>query len=126
MTENRCPDCEAIITELECLECVWYSQHQHSVRVKGQMFAASTAPTKTHCANGHEMTEANTRLDHRIGDRGGITRTCRTCLRQRVKEQRARRGAETAQPRELGKLDRGRVAPTGRMTSQTLPAEEQT
>ena len=34
------------------------------------------------------------------------------------------RRAETTRPREPGGLDRGRAAPTGRMTPRTLPAGE--
>jgi hypothetical protein len=124
MTENRCPNCEALMVELDCLECVWYSQHQTAVRVMGERFGALATPTLSYCVNGHEMTEANTRLDVRIGVRKGNTRTCRACLRQRVIDRRER-GRGTAQPREPRELDRGRVAPTGRMTPSTLPVEEQ-
>jgi len=123
LPDKRCPECEALITEQDCLECVWYAQHMNSVRVMGQRLSELAPATRTHCVNGHEMTKENTRIDVRIGLKQGITRTCRACLRQRVLDHRARKGSETTQPRELGKLDRGRVAPTGRMTEQTLPVE---
>jgi len=124
MTEVRCPDCEALLTELDCLECVWHKQHQNAVRVMDQRLADLPPPARTHCAKGHEMTEANTRIEVRVEGKKSITRVCKACRNDRMAAQRERR--KTTQPREPGKLDRGRVAPTGRMTSQTLPAEEQT
>ena len=100
MTEQRCPDCEALITELDCLECVWYSQHENAVRVMTDRVAVLAPATRTHCAKGHEMTDANTRLDIRLGHKQGISRTCRTCLRLRGIERRQRDAAETTQPWE--------------------------
>ena len=91
MTERRCPNCEALIEELDCLECVWYAQHQAAVRVIGQPFGALKPAGRSHCVNGHEMTEANTRIDSRSGSNKRIMRTCRACLRQRVIDRRNKR-----------------------------------
>jgi hypothetical protein len=125
MSENRCPNCEALMVELDCLECVVHSQYQNAVRVMDQRLANLPPPTRSHCRNGHEMTEANTRIDVRADrDKQSVTRVCRACHNARGVARRERE--KTTQPREPGKLDRGRVAPTGRMTPQTLPVEEQT
>lgn len=43
---------------------------------------------RTHCLQGHEMTPENTLAT-------GATRTCRTCRNQRVRENRARKRAES-------------------------------
>jgi hypothetical protein len=121
MSENRCPDCEALMVELDCLECVVHSQHQNAVRVMDQRLADLPPPIRSHCARGHEMTEANTRIEVRVDGKKSITRVCKACRNDRMAAQRERR--KTTQPREPGELDRGRVAPTGRMTSTTLPVE---
>ena len=124
MSENRCPNCEALMIELDCLECVWHTRHENAVRVMGQRAATLEPSTSTYCPNGHLRTEENTRIDIRVDDRKSVSRACRTCHNEKAIRRRAMRKAEqTTQPRELGKLDRGRVAPTGRMTPQTLPVE---
>jgi hypothetical protein len=94
MTERRCPECEALVEELDCLECVWYAQHRAAVRVMGEPFGALEPAGRTHCLNGHEMTEANTRIDSRSGSNKRIMRTCRACLRQRVINRRDKRQVE--------------------------------
>jgi len=127
MTENRCPNCEALMIELDCLECVSHLRHENAVMVMGQGVATLDSSTSKYCPNGHLRTEENTRIDIRVDDRKSVSRACRTCHNEKAIRRRAMRKAEqTAQPRELGELDRGRVAPTGRMTRQTLPAEETT
>jgi len=127
MSEHRCPNCEALITELDCLECVWYSQHENAVRVMSDRVAILAPANRSHCANGHEMTDDNTRLDIRLGHKQGISRTCRTCLRQRGAERRKRDAGETTRPQERAERSTG-VGPRqpGGLTPHTLPAEEQT
>jgi hypothetical protein len=124
MSEDRCPNCEAVMVELDCLECVVHSQHQNAVRVMDQRLADLPPPIRSHCARGHEMTEANTRIEVRVDGKKSITRVCKACRNDRMAAQRERR--KTTQPREPGRLDRGRVAPTGRMTPSTLPAGDTT
>ena len=95
MSENRCPNCEALITELDCLECVWHAMHENAVRVTEEKLAALPPPTRTHCVKGHEMTEENTRIDVRKYDtHKAIARICKTCHRQRAVEQKARNRAK--------------------------------
>lgn len=122
MTEHRCPNCEALMIELDCLECVAHSVHETAVKVMENRMENLAPPTRTHCAKGHEMTEENTRVEVRVTDKQSISRSCKLCHNARAVAQRQR---ERTRPRELGKLDRGRVAPTGRMTNETLPVEEQ-
>jgi hypothetical protein len=121
MSETRCPRCEAVMHELDCLECVAYDRLRAANPVAER--AETLDPTApTHCIRGHEWTEASTRIDKRP-NRPNATRVCRTCVNERLKAARAKRRAETTRPREPGELDRGRAAPTGRMTPQTLPVE---
>ena len=121
MSETRCPRCEAVMHELDCLECVAYDRLRAATPVAER--AETLDPTApTHCIRGHEWTEASTRIDKRP-NRPTATRVCRTCVNERLKAARAKRRAETTRPREPGELDRGRAAPTGRMTPQTLPVE---
>ena len=95
MTEQRCPNCEAVITELDCLECVWHAMHENAVRVNEEKLAALPPATRTHCFKGHEMTEENTRIDVRKYDtRKAISRICKTCHRLRAVEQKARNRAQ--------------------------------
>ena len=123
MTENRCPDCESLMFELDCAECLQYLKASANLQIMIERLADLPAFKTTHCPKGHEYTEANTRIDLRPGSLKSPIRACRTCHNQRLKIARARRRAETTQPRESGGLDRGRAAPTGRMTPQTLPVE---
>ena len=126
MTEQRCPDCEALMFELDCAECLQYLKASANLQIMIERLADLPAFKTTHCPKGHEYTEANTRIDLRPGSLKSPIRACRTCHNQRLKIARARRRSETTQPRESGGLDRGRAAPTGRMTPQTLPVEGQT
>lgn len=87
MTEIRCPTCEALIVELECLECVWHQRHGQAVRVVGVMFGSPMPPTTTYCRNGHEMTEENTKLEPRENCMSKICRTCRNQRRAKKKAQ---------------------------------------
>ena len=124
MIDTRCPDCESFIVELDCADCLAYARHVEAVRIMDERFRKIAQATRTHCPNGHEMTDRNTRIDVRTGAKQSITRACRACHNERGKATRAlRKGAETTQPREQQSLDRGRAAPTGRMTPQTLPVE---
>jgi len=111
--------------ELDCIECLAYDRYRAAIPLVADRAATLNPSTPTHCKRGHEWTEATTRLDKR-SNRPTVARVCRTCHNERLKAARAIRRAETAQPRELGKLDRGRVAPTGRMTPRTLPAGDTT
>lgn len=124
MTEQRCPACEALIVELDCLECEWHLRNEKAIEVMVQRAATLQPLTSTHCPNGHLRTEENTRIDIRVDHRKGVSRACRTCHNEKAIRRRAMRKAqETTQPREPGGLDRGRAAPTGRMTPRTLPVE---
>ena len=104
MTEDRCPNCEALLTELECFECAWHAMHENAVRLTADKLAALAPPTRTHCIKGHEMTPENTRLDVRKPESGKPTyRVCITCHRQRAIDQRARaRAAAGKEPRPQG------------------------
>jgi len=90
MTEDRCPDCEAIITELDCAECLAYQRLQTAVRSMEHRVATLAPATRTHCRNGHEMNEKNTRVEVRTGDKASITRVCRTCHNARAVSRRVR------------------------------------
>jgi hypothetical protein len=113
--------------ELDCLECLAFDRLRAAIPLVAGRAATPdpTAPKPTHCKRGHEWNDANTRIDKRP-NRPSASRACRTCHNQRLKEARASRTAETTQPREPGGLDRGRAAPTGRMTPSTLPAGDTT
>ena len=108
--------------ELDCLECVAYDRMRAVIPLVADRAAALNTAAPTHCIRGHEWTEASTRIDKRA-NRPSASRVCRTCHNDRLKAARAKRRAETTRPREPGGLDRGRAAPTGRMTPQTLPVE---
>jgi len=125
MTEQRCPDCEAVMHELDCLECVAYDRLHTATPITLKRGTDLDPAAPTHCIRGHEWTEASTRIDKRP-NRPSASRVCRTCHNERLKAARAIRRAETTQPREPGGLDRGRAAPTGRMTPRTLPAGDTT
>jgi len=111
--------------ELDCLECAAYDRLRAAIPLVAGRGAALDPAAPTHCIRGHEWTEASTRIDKRP-NRPTVSRVCRTCHNERLKAARALRRAETTQPREPGELDRGRAAPTGRMTPQTLPAGDTT
>jgi hypothetical protein len=111
--------------ELDCLECVAYDRLRAANPPVTDRAAILDRAAPTHCKRGHEWTEASTRIEKRL-NRPASVRTCRTCHNERLKAARASRRAETTQPREPGGLDRGRAAPTGRMTGQTLPAGDTT
>ena len=101
MTEDRCPNCEALLTELECFECAWHAMHENAVRLTADKLAALAPPTRTHCIKGHEMTPENTRLDVRKPESGKPTyRVCITCHRQRAVDQKARNRARAAAGKE--------------------------
>ena len=108
--------------ELDCLECIAYDRMRAVIPLVADRAATLDPSAPTHCIRGHEWNEANTRIDKRA-NRPSASRVCRTCHNDRLKAARAKRRAGTTQPREPGELDRGRAAPTGRMTSQTLPVE---
>ena len=107
--------------ELDCLECIAYDRMRAVIPLVADRAATLDPNATTHCIRGHEWTEASTRIDKRP-NRPSASRVCRTCHNDRLKAARAKRRAGTTQPREPGGLDRGRAAPTGRMTPQTLPA----
>ena len=107
--------------ELDCLECLAYERMRAVIPLVADRAASLDPTSPTHCIRGHEWNEANTRIDKR-SNRPSASRVCRTCHNDRLKAARAKRRAVTTQPREPGELDRGRAAPTGRMTPQTLPA----
>lgn len=50
--------------------------------------ARAHASLRTHCKNGHEFTEANTRREYR---RGGLRRVCRSCEAQNQRAYKARK-----------------------------------
>jgi len=127
MTEERCAQCEAIIDELDfCGECLQHTKAQENLELMKQRVDTRPPFKGTHCPQGHEYNEANTRIDLRPGTLKSPIRACRLCHNERLKRRRARMKLQRTQPREPGELNRGRAAPTGRMTEQTLPVEEQT
>ena len=111
--------------ELDCLECVAYDRTRGATPPADQRIVTLAPRNPTHCIRGHQWTESSTRMDKRP-DRPSASRVCRTCHNERLKAARAKRRAETTRPREPGGLDRGRAAPTGRMTSTNLPAGDTT
>ena len=125
MSETRCPRCEAVMHELDCLECIAYDRMRAVIPLVADRGATLNTAAPAHCIRGHEWTEASTRIDKRP-NRPSATRICRTCHNERLKAARSSRRAETTRPREPGGLDRGRAAPTGRMTSTNLPAGDTT
>ena len=78
---KRCPDCEALLIDVDCLDC--HIQRVHAEWVANLEVKLATTPLKwkTHCPTGHEMTEANTRIVVRAGARPSIYRQCRTCAK---------------------------------------------
>ena len=100
MSETRCPNCEAVISELDCAECLQYSKAQANLQAMMQRIQTLPAFKTTHCPKGHEYTEANTRIDLKPGSSKSPTRACRTCHNQRLKIARKIRKQETTQPRE--------------------------
>ena len=82
------------MVELECLDCAWHDRHKGANRVPGVMYGMATAPKAARCRNGHEMTESNTRLEAR---KNCIARVCRTCHRERVLRDRARKKDATSE-----------------------------
>jgi hypothetical protein len=95
MTGGRCPDCEAIITELECQDCVAHAANQAASLALQERALRRPAATRTHCPAGHEMTDANSRVDVRLsGGKGSVSRACRACHNARCAARRARRNAE--------------------------------
>lgn len=106
--------------ELDCLECIAYDRMRAVIQLVADRAATLKTAAQTHCIRGHEFTEASTRIEKRP-NRPTSGRVCRTCHNERLKAARAKRRAETTQPREPGGLDRGRAAPTGRMTMSNLP-----
>jgi hypothetical protein len=125
MSETRCPRCEAVMHELDCLECIAYDRMRAVIPLITDRAATLDPNAPTHCIRGHEWTDASTRIDKRA-NRPSASRVCRTCHNDRLKAARAKRRAETTRPREPGGLDRGRAASTGRMTTTNLPAGDTT
>ena len=119
MTEQRCPACEALIVELDCLECVAHEIHETAVNAMEKRLQSIPPPTRSHCAKGHEMTEQNTRIEIRVDGKQSITRICKQCHQDRAVAQRQR---GKTRPRERAERSTGAgTAPTGRMTIATLP-----
>lgn len=88
MTERRCEACEAVILELDCQECLAYAQSLVA-QARSAELLAKPRPIRTHCVKGHEMTEANTRIDVYVGNgRQSVTRACRTCHNARTKRRK--------------------------------------
>lgn len=88
MSEDRCPGCEALMTELDCADCLAVERHAASLLATQR----ENYKRKTHCSHGHELTPENTRIDVRGGRPGGY-QVCRTCHKRRCASVRARRKA---------------------------------
>ena len=91
MTEDRCPACEALMTELECYDCLTADRAAASANA----IARHQFKRKSHCSNGHAFTEENTRIDKSEAAPGGY-QVCRKCHNERCAQRRARRAAERA------------------------------
>jgi hypothetical protein len=104
MTEQRCPACEALIVELDCLECVAHEIHETAVNAMEKRLQDIPPPTRSHCAKGHEMTEENTRIEIRVDGKQSITRICKQCHQDRAVAQRER---GKTRPRERAERSTG-------------------
>jgi hypothetical protein len=107
MTEQRCPDCEAIVTELDCTDCLQLQRNTQAQQTAQALLERAPIQTRTHCPKGHEMTPDNTRIDVRAdAEKQSITRSCRTChnlrgITRREKKKAAKKAARgTTRPRE--------------------------
>lgn len=92
MTERRCEACEALITELDCLDCLIMLQ-SIKFAIDAQELRKTRKPAKlnSHCRNGHVMDEANTRVEVRNDPlKQAVSRKCRKCANARAVAQRLR------------------------------------
>jgi hypothetical protein len=77
--EDRCPACEALMTELDCTDCISLLRAIEAEQAAQALLERPYVQTRTHCPKGHEMTPENTRIDVRAGDKQSVTRSCRAC-----------------------------------------------
>ena len=89
MSERRCPRCEAIVELVdECHDCAM--EMSRTARLSGDL---KPLVTRTHCGNGHEFTEKNTRIEKtKSGDR--LYQVCRKCHADRCTLRRERLRAQ--------------------------------
>jgi hypothetical protein len=132
MTELRCPDCEAIVNELDCTDCLQLQRNMQAQETAQALLERAPIQTRTHCPKGHEMTPDNTRIDVRAdAEKQSITRSCRTChnlrgITRREKKKAAKKATRgTTRPRERAErsIGAGPHQPGG-LISQTLPVQE--
>lgn len=80
MVENRCPECEELLTDLDCLDCL---------TVKGLQRAciqiAAEPKATTHCRNGHLRTDENTTVKVRADKNHRTFLECKDCRREAQK-----------------------------------------
>lgn len=91
MTEDRCPGCEEIMTEIECFECVTVAR----AAVARNAMERTWFKRKTHCLRGHAFTPENTRIDRKRTAPNGY-QVCRACHNEHCARRRARRAAQRA------------------------------
>lgn len=91
MTEDRCPACEALMTELECYDCLTSDRASASANA----IQRNQFKKKSHCSNGHAFTPKNTRIDRTKAAPAGY-QVCRKCHNEHCARRRARLAAERA------------------------------
>ena len=88
MTAERCPACEAVMSELYCYDCT-------SLERNAVITATAETLRKTHCTQGHAFTSENTRIDRTKASPAGY-QVCRKCHNEHCARRRARKAAERA------------------------------
>jgi hypothetical protein len=98
MAEDRCPACEALMTELDCTDCIMLLRAIKAEQAAQALLDRPYVQTRTHCLKGHEMTPENTRIDVRAdGDKQSVTRACRACHKLRgIVRQEKKKAAKKA------------------------------